>query len=245
MKATVRRRLFQINRAFYEQFAGAFAATRYGAQPGWQHIIPYFPDPCQVLDVGCGNGRFAHFLDQHLQHVSYTGLDGSEGLLEIARASADVLQHVDPIFRQIDLASEGWHTSYVGQFHVAVALAVLHHIPDTVWRRSFLQAAAACLRPSGVLILSTWRFTHRARMQRKIVPWARAGLGADEVEDGDYLLIWKAGGAAGLRYAHECTQAEIRTLAAAINCSVESQFLADGREGDLSLYSVLRPRLQE
>ena len=88
MKTAIRQKLLQINRTFYQEFAHAFADTRYAAQPGWHRIIHYFPARCQVIDLGCGNGRFARFLDEHLQEVHYVGVDGSEGLLSIAREQA-------------------------------------------------------------------------------------------------------------------------------------------------------------
>lgn len=55
MNESVRQRLLQINQEFYNRFAAQFAATRYGAQPGWEQIIPHFPPRCQVLDLGCGS----------------------------------------------------------------------------------------------------------------------------------------------------------------------------------------------
>lgn len=240
MKETVQQRLYQINQAFYEQFAGAFAATRYGMQPGWDRIIPHFPTPCQVLDLGCGNGRFAHFLDKHALRVQYTGVDGCQALIAIAQARAADLPHISVRFHTFDLARTGWERPFQHQFHVVVALAVLHHIPGEAARAAFLQAARSCLTPGGILVLSNWRFTHNARMRRKIVPWDTVGLRPQDVDADDYLLDWKAGGQTGYRYAHQIDAAEIQALAQAAGCVVIEQFQADGREGDLSLYSLLR-----
>jgi 2-polyprenyl-3-methyl-5-hydroxy-6-metoxy-1,4-benzoquinol methylase len=119
------------------------------------------------------------------------------------------------------------------------ALAVLHHIPGFDTRQRFVQAARACLKPDGVLILSNWRFVQNPRMQRKMLPWSAAGLSEADVEPGDYLLDWKKDGA-GMRYAHQLDEAEVAALAAGAGLEVVEQFVADGREGDLSLYSVLR-----
>ena len=240
MKASVRQQLWQINQTFYKQFAHAFAATRYGAQPGWHRIIPYFPNPCQLLDLGCGNGRFAHFLQQQGFQLSYTGIDGSEELIAIARSQLDEAGETSR-FLLADLGQPGWESPLKGQFDVVVALAVLHHIPDEAMRAEFVKAACRCLRHDGALVISTWRFTHNARMQRKIMPWATVGLSEADVEENDYLLNWHAGGQLGYRYAHECSAEEIRRLAALAGCRVIEQFTDDGREGDLSLYSVLRP----
>ena len=110
--------------------------------------------------------------------------------------------------------------------------------PGSTTRASFVQAAAACLNPAGLLLLSNWRFAQHPRMRRKIVPWERVGLTADSLESGDYLLDWKAEGE-GFRYAHQLDEEEIAGLATAAGLRVIEQFRADGREGDLSLYSVL------
>lgn len=240
MNEAVRRQLLALNRTFYNRFAASFAATRFGPQPGYQRIIHYFSASCQVLDLGCGNGRFAAFLDQHLERVVYVGLDISPRLIELARQRAAGLQHVEARFRVADLAASGWEAELPARaFDVTVALAVLHHIPGAEHRGALVRTAATLLKRGGYLILSNWRFLHNARMRRKIVPWETVGLSADDVEPGDYLLDWKRDGV-GYRYVHQLDEAEVEALATAAGLAVVEQFHADGREGDLSLYSVLR-----
>ncbi len=59
--------LADINRAFYRDRAEAFSATRERPWPGWSRVLACLegsPRPLRVLDVGCGNGRFASFLAQ-------------------------------------------------------------------------------------------------------------------------------------------------------------------------------------
>jgi len=251
MNESVRQRLLAINRDFYEQFGASFSGTRFGAQPGWDRIIHYFPRRGAVLDLGCGNGRLALFLEKQFQSlqdietpkarnkpIRYVGLEGSETLLAIAREQTANLQSVSTEFFQVDLSSPEWHRES-HYFDVVTALAVLHHIPGFEARRAFIAAAGGCLKPGGVLILSNWRFIQNPRMQRKLLPWSAAGLSEDDVEPGDYLLDWKKDGG-GMRYAHQLDEAEVENLAAAAGLSVVEQFAADGREGDLSLYSVLR-----
>ena len=239
MDMQTQQRLLQINNDFYNSFADSFAATRYGAQPGWDRIIPHFPKRCQVLDLGCGNGRFAHFLDERLPEVGYIGLDGSERLVEIARKRSGGLARTSAEFRTVDLTQPGWEQPHRSdEFDVIVALAVMHHIPSFVARSAFLHVVARCLAPTGVLILSNWRFAHNARMRKKIVPWQQVGLSDADVEPGDYLLDWKKDGT-GYRYAHQLDESEVVELAKEVGIQVIEQFHADGREGDLSLYSVL------
>ena len=240
MNTTIRRRLLALNRTFYARFAAAFSSTRFTAQPGYAHIIRYFPSECHVLDLGCGNGRFAHFLDTHVTRATYLGVDASPGLLHIARQKGGDLKHVRAHFLLLDLGEPGWAGVLDGAcFDVVVALAVLHHIPGQAYREGFVREATSLLKAKGYLILSNWRFLHSERMRRKIVPWARVGLSPEDVEPGDYLLDWKKEGY-GYRYVHHVTEDEIDRLARAAGLTVVEQFHSDGREGDLSLYSVLQ-----
>ncbi len=240
MNNSVRQRLLALNRAFYSRFAAAFSATRFAAQPGYARIIRYFPPVCHVLDLGCGNARVAHFLDTHAEQATYLGVDVSPGLLHAARAQAANLARVRARFLLLDLGEPGWAGVLDrARFDVVLALAVLHHIPGAAHREAFVREAASLLKPGGHLILSNWRFLHSERMRRKIVPWERIGLTEADVEPGDYLLDWKKEGY-GYRYVHQVTEEEVESLAAAAGLAVVEQFHSDGREGDLSLYSVLQ-----
>jgi len=235
----VRQRLLQLNRSFYETFAASFSATRFGFQPGYARLARYFPPVCRVLDLGCGNGRFAHFLDAHVQEAYYVGIDGSAKLVQQARDAAATLTRVHAVFHVADLTGEEWLRLVPAEtFDVVLALAVLHHIPGFAARAQLLRRAASRVRTGGYVILSNWRFTHNERMRRKIVPWEVIGLSAAEVESGDYLLDWKRDGV-GYRYVHQLDKKEVEALARNANLVVVEHFHCDGREGDLSLYSVL------
>ncbi len=240
MRESVRQRLLSINHEFYEQFGASFSGTRFGAQPGWDRIIHYFPKRGAVLDLGCGNGRLALYLEGRLEQVRYVGLEGSAMLLAIARKQTENLKHISTEFFQVDLSTSEWHRES-HHFDVVTALAVLHHIPGFEQRKRFIRAASGCLKPGGVLILSNWRFMQNPRMRRKLLPWAAAGLSQDDVEPGDFLLDWKKDGE-GMRYAHQIDETEIKMLAESANLTIAEQFVADGRDRDLSLYSVLQTR---
>jgi SAM-dependent methyltransferase len=86
MKSDIVRRLADLNRAFYQTFAGPFAATRLRIQPGAQRLLRRIPPGSSVADLGCGNGNAAAWLAAHAPPRRYLGLDSSECLVEIARA---------------------------------------------------------------------------------------------------------------------------------------------------------------
>ncbi len=238
MNEHVRQKLIALNKDFYRRFAASFSDTRFAPQPGYTRIIRYVPPSCHVLDLGCGNARFAHFLDQHVEHATYLGVDVSPELITLARASVDRLQRVTPTFLILDLSQPDWaHMLPQRHFHLVVAFAVIHHIPDFEYRAAFLQGMARLVREDGYIVLSTWRFLHSERMRRKIVPWDRVGLSAEDVDEHDYLMDWKRDGV-GYRYVHYVSEAEMDILARRAGLSIVEQFYSDGREGDLSLYTV-------
>ena len=85
MDDSTRQRLNAVNRDFNTQHAGTFARTRNHPWPGWERALRAGPqeEPLRVLDVGCGNGRFGHFLaEQAGRRIAYTGVDLSPALLE-------------------------------------------------------------------------------------------------------------------------------------------------------------------
>ncbi|MCA9962203.1 MAG: hypothetical protein KC443_24375, partial [Anaerolineales bacterium] len=59
------------------------------------------------------------------------------------------------------------------------------------------------------------------------------------VEPGDYLLTWQRSGF-GLRYACHIDAGQTARLAADAELRIVHQFRSDGKEGNLSLYTVLQ-----
>ncbi len=104
--------LLRVNRRFYQRVAFHFDATRQGWTPGLLAILPYFAagtkEDLAVLDVGCGNGRFARLLAQQGITARYTGVDGNARLLRLAQESVVDLPGIESRFIQTDLADPGW-----------------------------------------------------------------------------------------------------------------------------------------
>ncbi len=240
MKPETVARLLEINRRFYLDFSSRFSETRSPRQPGLERILPYIPDFCSILDVGCGNGRLAVWLDARGKNADYVGVDFSQRLLEHARAFAENLEHVSARFVQADVTLPGWPEGLpLCQYDVVFAISVLHHIPSQELRRRLLRDFASLLKPGGTVVLTTWQFLGSPRMRRKIVPWEVVGLPPDYLEPGDYLLDWKRGGI-GYRYCHLVDEGEMRSLAESAGVELLETFRADGKEGNLNLYGVMR-----
>lgn len=235
--------LLALNRQFYAEFGGEFAATRRSHPPGYDHILPYLKTATNVLDLGCGNGRLLAFLAQRGWTGRYAGVDSSERLLaEAAAVPVDGLL-IKAAFVHADLFDPEWSEGLQlgGPFDALVSLAVLHHIPGHANRAAFLARCARLLPPRRPLILSTWQFMTSERLRRRIVPWDRTEIKQEDLEPGDYLLGWGEG-SPGARYCAAIDEAALIDMAAGAGLDAVLTFYSDGHEGSLNLYGVFEPR---
>ncbi|MEJ2748842.1 MAG: class I SAM-dependent methyltransferase [Anaerolineae bacterium] len=236
MTPEVAQKLLALNREFYAALADPFAATRETPQPGFARLRAALPGPvCTVLDVGCGNGRFGHYLQQHNALSHYAGVDFSSELL------AHAALRVPGDYFQRDLSQPGCLDGLV-QYDVVACLAVLQHIPGYESRlrllREMKERAGGSRAANGRIFLSTWQFMDSERQRRKLRDWAEVGLNPADVEPNDYLLTWQREGF-GLRYVCFVDEAETTRLAEAAGLRILDQFRSDGQEGNLNLYTVL------
>jgi tRNA (uracil-5-)-methyltransferase TRM9 len=227
-------KLIDLNRQFYQTFAVQFSATRGRLQPGVQRVLGQLPLDTAVLDLGCGNGQLARDLLRRGFTGAYLGLDFSPGLLSLASQGMPD----NFAFIQADLACAGWEDALQGRsFDYALAFAVLHHLPGRAMRRRLLSGVRACLPDGGRLIHSEWQFLNSPRLRARIQPWESASLTATQVDEGDFLLDWRAGGS-GLRYAHHFSEAELDDLAQDCGFRILETFYSDGESGKLGLYQI-------
>ncbi len=233
MKPKVIDQLLDLNRKFYESMAVSFADSRQSPMNGFYDMLAYLPsEKISLLDVGCGNGRYGHFLQQQDVLASYSGVDFSDGLLEKAREMMP-----NGTFYQRHM-NEPHFLEGVGNYDVVACIAAMHHLPGRSNRVNLLKELKAHVGDNGRLFLANWQFMDSPRQQRKVQEWAQIGLSADDVESGDYLLKWQRGGFA-LRYACMVDEAETAVLAAEAGLQILAQFRNDGKEGNLSLYTIL------
>ncbi len=233
-----RTRLNQINQAFYAKAAEGFDQTRRRAWLGWTQALSITDSPIQsVIDIGCGNGRFALFLaGRQSSAFDYTGIDSSQVLLSLARERLSNLERVRLRLIEHDLVA---HELPAMRAQLVVLFGLLHHVPGFAQRRELLACCAELLAPGGYLIFAAWRFYEEQRFRARILPW-----GSDySVEKNDYLLDWRRGERA-LRYCHYVDDAEHEDLVAATGLSVKADFRADGSSGRLNRYSVLKREIE-
>lgn len=250
------RELNAINRRFYSEHARAFGATREDPWPGWERlweivVAEGLADGLEVLDVGCGNGRFGRLLAARVPGLRYCGVDASAELLAAAREKGGLGEA--PELRLLDFVEQPLARALAPQpgarrFSLVTLFGVLHHVPGEARRRQLVAEALSLLRPGGLLCATLWRFHAFARFRERIVPWeehnrtAETPIDPAQLERGDHLLRWGEG--EGVRYCHFADEAEVARLLTGLPAERVADFESDGREGTLNRYLVLRPRGQ-
>ena len=249
MKEVVAQQLRELNRAFYDEFAGSFADSRAATEPGVERILAHVEAGDRFLDLGCGNGRVALQLPRGCYYV---GVDFSAEILALAeahvrasqaeKANGSMLQASH--FVAADLAKDPWPelvAEIFPRYDWILLRAVLHHVPGFEHRCEIVAQAASLLAPEGRLALANWQFTAIPRLRKRFLPWETIGLHAEDVEPGDYLLDWQRDGY-GLRYVHLIDDEETHHLAKAAGLGIEEMYRADGHSNDLTLYAIMAPR---
>jgi len=244
------RALNRINLAFYADpdKAAAFSATRQAPWPGWRRLQDVLdaaglPPEARLLDVACGNARLGRFLAEARPGLRYLGIDASPELL--GSAPIETLG-ASPCLLTIDLVEGDLAEALAGRrFDLVACFGLLHHVPGQARRKALLETLLDALAPAGLLALTCWQLAQFARFRDKVTPWAEldpppAGLDPSQLEPGDHLLPFSSGGVAGLRYVHFAHENETAELLAELPCRELASFSADGKQGDLNRYFVLR-----
>ena len=240
--------LLDLNRQFYQTFAGSFAATRRRLQPGVLQVLQRIPPHGCWLDLGCGSGTLAAEWARQERTGLYCGVDFSPALLEEARqalqAAAPQPADLEVRFAVADLGDPHWTEPYAGQaWDGVLSFAVLHHIPGADQRLRLLREVRSLLHEGAQFIFSVWQFQHSPRLLARVLLWESVGHSADEVEEGDTLLDWRQAQPGepdqpGLRYVHLFSPAELAQLATHSGFTVVDAFYSDGKEKRLALYQV-------
>lgn len=124
-------------------------------------------DGLKLLDVGCGGGLLCE--PMHRLGADVTGIDAGDKNIVVAKLHAEQ-SGLDIDYRH-QLPEDLARTE--DSFDMVLNMEVVEHVPDL---EKFLKAAAALVRPGGVMVLST--------LNRTIKSLAMAKIGAE------YILRW-------------------------------------------------------
>ncbi len=224
----------------------------------------------RVLDVGCGNARFASFLAQHAsllapragaEQLHYNGCDASSELLHAAERR---LRSIDCVanLRLANLLGNDYQgcprLTDGGPFDLVTCFGVMHHIPAPL-QKSLLRRCLEAAAPAGTICVSFWQFGADPRFARRRVPWTTAideGLlredQLDELDGDDWLLRWGQHTENLVRYCRHNSHNAIRALVSGLGTdheqgkgtnleSIRTDFFdADGASGHLNRYAIIR-----
>ncbi len=246
MNAATIAELNAVNRRFYDERADEFDQTRERAWRGWDEFFERYgsqvPSSPNVLDLGCGNGRFARFLRQQQEEpFAYFGVDASALGIEHARKRLGELPDVHLLEHDFVVEADPVPPSLESErFELIVVFGVLHHVPGRERRRQLLTSLAKRLAPGGMLAYTVWRFERFERFTRKLVPWDEflatvPGTDQEQLEPGDHIMTWGATEPA-FRYCHAMSDEEAKELERGLPLTALQSFLGDE---DLNTYYVL------
>ena len=244
--------LSRLTGEFYQKTAESFSATRNAPWQGWRRVaemveLPSADVPFRMLDLACGNLRFERYLADSFpgrpieawtfDSCNELALSGCAPGVTIHHQNLDVMGE---LFAGNDLsASLG-----VSGCDLAVCFGFMHHVALPMHRELILEALVGAVRPGGLVALSFWQLSQSERLlakARATTERAVQELGLTGLGPGDYLLGWQER-ADVLRYCHDFSESELDELSAMVSSKVQeiARFSADGKEGNLNRYLVLR-----
>lgn len=197
---TAQKILNEVKRSF-EKIAKDFSSTRKHFWPEFDHIAAYINHGDNLLDIGCGNGRFAQFLQN--KQINYFGLDISKKLLKIAKKNVP-----QGNFFQADMTSLPFpdHT-----FDQIVMIASFHHIPSIKLRQKTLQECYRVLKNKGLIFILVWNLYQAKFKSAFQEALKRSSLSSGNYSKKDLFIPWKKNHNLN-RYYYAFTLPELKKL---------------------------------
>ena len=238
--------LNRLNQRFYAQVAEQWPHKRKHPWPGFQRVYEHLAahsGETNVLDLGCGDGRFAQFLADRRASCTYLGIDNSPALLDVAarRTLPEKFR-----FQRADFVETPPHELLQGaQFQLITLFGVLHHVPGRDQRSALLRELAQHVAPNAHLAFTVWRLDEDPRFPSRTVAFETFNQSAQEplelaqLEPGDTLLRWDDQSETP-RYCHFPDAAELSQLIAATGLIECERYRADGHLNRMNEYVVLR-----
>ena len=253
MKKSSAQVLNKLNQTFYNQVAESFDDSREYFWPGWEELLKSLQtlvqqkgdQPLKVLDVGCGNGRFAQWLDSHSIQASYIGIDSNSFLLDAATQKNEKLTKVKTSFLQVDIIEKILNLEKLilaetatQSFDLIVCFGVLHHIPGEENRTRLIQMCNDQLSSDGLLTVATWDFSTIPSLMSRSQKLSETELIPDP-ESNDYLLDWKRQDQiTPQRFCHLISEQETEIWWSSTGLNLVLHYKADGPQNTSNHYFI-------
>lgn len=228
------KKIMELNKRFYDLLADDFSRTNINLWEEFKSLSEYFREGDQVLDLGCGNGRFYDLICQQGKTAKYFGVDNSARLIDLAKQKYPQGQFI---------LNNGLELPFGENFFDKVlCIAVLHHLPGYELRREFLRQARRVLKKGGLLILTTiWLDWSKSRSWRQLIKYSWLKIvGKSKLDWGDFYEPW---GGKGVRYFHSFTRKEISDLFKEVGWQVENIGILNRRSGERNIVVIARKQL--
>lgn len=150
----------------YNAIADRFSRARKETWKEFDFLFDNLKEKEDVLDLGCGNGRFY----EKLKKGKYIGVDNSEELIKIAK---------EKYGKEIFLVADALKLPFQDQsFNKVYSFAVLHHLPFEC-HEQFKEEVLRVLKKDGEFILTVWDLKKRCEKEdvkrvsenEILIPW--------------------------------------------------------------------------
>jgi tRNA (uracil-5-)-methyltransferase TRM9 len=194
-------KLNKINKDFYFRISKYWNNNEDSAWFGWNTLLPLIKDKFKnhkeisILDLGCGNARFATFLQSNFPDlkINYVGIDTDLQFLENGKERSKASFSSFKLIKA-DLIIDNWIEELEGnapkssvilnsfpnpltteskisniKFDLVVMFGILHHIPSYKSRLKLLQQASEMMNREGQLVFTGWRFLDKYRLRKRVL----------------------------------------------------------------------------
>lgn len=229
----------------YTTFAQDFSDTRKRPWEGWLTLIDDLKkyQPLNLLDVGCGNGRFLDFLiEQKIQYDAYLGIDNSKELLEIAkkknlpRAEFKEQDVEVTAIDQIPKPQTPNPTAHSPQLNAICMFGLMHHIRTFRVRKQLIDDAITLIKNKGIIIITFWQFKDDESFFNSHV----VKIEGSDLQRNDYILRF---GKEATRFCHYVDDQELDLLMQDVPANITRNiFFADGKNKKMNRYLILESK---
>ena len=171
----------------FDAMARDFEKVKRKVIPGYREIekfifsyLPFIQSRrIAVLELGAGTGSLALDLFKHFPRASYTGIDFSDKMLEIA------VHRLRKYDKQVTLQNADLNKIKVeGQYDLIISLFTIHHVFN---KKGLLKNLYTLLKPGGCFFYADAAFSKNKKLEKQFIAgWknfmARSGLPVRQIK---------------------------------------------------------------